>query len=141
RAHHRHNNQDHAKSPPQIPSGRSHGRQPSPSRDRRRNASHPYHQRGQSFQAGAGKYGHSACALCLGRSPHNIHKCESTTTWDGGKPYCYRNSNGKLVGPGGNPICYDWQRPNGCESTSSSCQIRFLRCFPGNSGLGVRVGT
>jgi hypothetical protein len=35
-----------------------------------------------SFPAGAGNSGPSACALCLGRFHHPIHKCTSKFLWD-----------------------------------------------------------
>ncbi|KAG1858328.1 hypothetical protein C8R48DRAFT_606553, partial [Suillus tomentosus] len=60
----------------------------------------------------AGRTGSSACALCLGRFCHNIHKCTAELLWDGcTKNHCNRNSA---------ELCYDWQRPNGCTNTSCS---------------------
>ncbi|KAG2061226.1 hypothetical protein BDR06DRAFT_838303, partial [Suillus hirtellus] len=60
-----------------------------------------------------------ACALCLSRFAHNIHKCKSEFLWDGKTPTsCRRNTEGRLVNAHGLQLCYDWQCPNGCSNTS-----------------------
>ena len=58
----------------------------------------------------------SACAICLGRYHHEIHKCSSDTLWSGAKAHCRRNEWGHLVNPGGTVICSNWQRPSSCTS-------------------------
>ncbi|KAG2125468.1 hypothetical protein DEU56DRAFT_759207 [Suillus clintonianus] len=95
------------------------------------NRYHPYraveqatkkpHKGQQSFQPGAGQSGPSACALCLGRFRHPIHKCASEFLWDKRtKTRCRRGAEGHLVNPEGLELCYDWQRPKGCSSTARS---------------------
>lgn len=83
-------------------------------------AKKPY--RGQpSFPVGASNSGPSACALCLGRFRHPIHKCASEFLWDKRtKTRCHRNAEGHLVNPEGFEICYNWQRPKGCSNTTRS---------------------
>jgi len=95
------------------------------------NRYHPYraansaakkpHKDQASFPAGAGNSGPSACALCLGRFRHPIHKCTSEFLWDKRtKTRCRRNGEGHLVNPEGLELCYDWQRPKGCSNTARS---------------------
>lgn len=107
------------------------GRRAEPSSPPGNNRYHPYrssdqatkkpYKGQQSFQAGAGQSGHSACALCLGRFRHLIHKCASEFLWDKRtKTRCRRNAEGHLVNPEGLELCYDWQRPKGCSSTARS---------------------
>lgn len=103
------------------------------------NRFHPYHrssgnQQGkqpanQFFPSGAGQTGSSACALCLGRFHHNIHKCTTELLWDGQtKARCSRNAAGHLVNPQGRELCYDWQRPNSCSNTSCSHMHKCSGC-------------
>ncbi|KAG2065897.1 hypothetical protein BDR04DRAFT_949567, partial [Suillus decipiens] len=67
----------------------------------------------------AASTGHHACALCLGRFAHNIHKCKSELLWDNKTPTsCRRSPEGRLINTLGLQLCYDWQRPNGCPSAS-----------------------
>ena len=77
----------------------------------------------QSFRVGAGGNGVlSACTICLGCHPHNVYNCTSATLWDSSPARCQRNGQGRLVNPAGSILCSDWQRPNGCPSTShDSC--------------------
>lgn len=104
-----------AETPPSPTSGRFHpyraaaANQPGKSKGR------------QSFPSGAGQPGPSACALCLGRFRHNVHKCESEFLWDKRtKTRCRRNAEGHLVNPEGRELCYDWQRPKGCTNSARS---------------------
>ena len=63
----------------------------------------------------------SACTLCLGRQPHAVATCNAARFWDdSAKTHCSRNDRGRLINPGGTIICSDWQKPNGCASSSSS---------------------
>jgi len=61
----------------------------------------------------------SACAICLGRFRHKIHKCSSGTLWSGEKAHCWRNEQGRLINPGGSTICSDWQCPFSCTNTGT----------------------
>lgn len=75
----------------------------------------------QSFPSSTGQSGPAACALCLGRFRHNIHKCTSEFLWDKRtKTRCCRNTEGHITNPEGRELCYDWQRPRGCSSSSQS---------------------
>ncbi|KAG2366477.1 hypothetical protein BDR07DRAFT_1274506, partial [Suillus spraguei] len=60
-----------------------------------------------------------ACALCLGRFAHNVHRCKSEFLWDSKTPtFCCWNTEGQLVNAQGMQLCYDWQRPNSCLNSS-----------------------
>ncbi|KIK90677.1 hypothetical protein PAXRUDRAFT_89845, partial [Paxillus rubicundulus Ve08.2h10] len=71
-----------------------------------------------------GKLGCSACAICLGRFPHDIKACTSSTLWDvpynGSDAPCKCSSDGGIINQKGTVLCFDWQCPNGCESTLHS---------------------
>ncbi|KAJ6510709.1 hypothetical protein C8R45DRAFT_814654, partial [Mycena sanguinolenta] len=61
----------------------------------------------------------SACAICLGRHRHSIATCASECLWDNsGRTRCTRNGNGQIVTPENQILCVDWQRPDGCPSSS-----------------------
>ena len=77
-----------------------------------------YAHRSQSFPNGATKHGLSVCAVCLGHHAHKINQCNSETLWDESKAWACRSSTNQLIGEHGRPLCYDWQRPQGCQSTS-----------------------
>jgi hypothetical protein len=115
------------------------GKRTEPSSPPGNNRYHPYrpsdqvakkpHKGQQSFQAGAGQSGHSACTLCLGHFRHPIHKCASEFLWDKRtKTRCRCNAEGHLVNPKGLKLCYDWQRPKGCSSTARSHVHECLGC-------------
>ena len=83
----------------------------------------------QSFRAGAGGNGVlSACTICLGRHPHDVYNCTSATLWDSSPARCQRNGQGRLVNPAGSILCSDWQRPNGCPSTSHDSRHECSGC-------------
>ena len=83
----------------------------------------------QSFQTGAAGNGAlSACTICLGRHPHDIFNCASATLWDGTPTRCQKNSQGRLVNPAGAILCSDWQRPNGCSSTTHDSRHECSGC-------------
>jgi len=89
----------------------------------------------QSFPLGASQSGPSACALCLGRFRHQVHKCTSEFQWDKRtKTRCRRNAEGHLINPEGSEVCYDWQRPKGCTSTSRSHIHECSGCGSKNHG-------
>ncbi|KAH7907932.1 hypothetical protein BJ138DRAFT_987642, partial [Hygrophoropsis aurantiaca] len=101
-----------SRSPQRGSSNQSKRRPTSPSRYRQQQAAPKAN---HSFPSGAGQPGLTACAVCLGRFRHNVHKCTSSLLWDNTtKSYCHRNPEGRLVNPKGLQLCYDWQRPNGC---------------------------
>jgi hypothetical protein len=77
----------------------------------------PSSRHNQSFRSGASSTGLSACAVCLGRHPHDISKCSTGTLWDGSNSRCKRNEQKRLVNPEGLIICSDWQRPSGCTTS------------------------
>ena len=83
----------------------------------------------QSFQSGAAGNGAlSACTICLGRHPHDIFNCASATLWDGSPVRCQKNSQGRLVNPAGSILCSDWQRPNGCSSSTHDSRHECSGC-------------
>ena len=83
----------------------------------------------QPFQNGAASNGLYACALCLGRFAHNVHKCKNQLLWDNKTPtFCRRNAEGRLVNAQGLQLCYDWQRPNGCSNSSKDHIHMCSRC-------------
>ena len=61
----------------------------------------------------------SICAICLGRHPHDVAKCSSSTLWNGGTARCSRNDRGRIVNPHGVEVCTEFQREQGCTSRSS----------------------
>ena len=83
----------------------------------------------QSFQSGAAGNGAlSACTICLGRHPHDIFNCASATLSDGSPARCQKNSQGRLVNPAGSILCSDWQRPNGCSSSTHDSRHECSGC-------------
>ncbi|KAG6904885.1 hypothetical protein DXG01_006458, partial [Tephrocybe rancida] len=94
-----------------------------------RRTSGPAKAQGEVFGSGTGMDGPSACVVCLGRNHHNISKCNSKLLHDGTQARCRQNERGRLVNPKGLILCSDWQRPQGCNSTSS---IHIHKC----SGCG-----
>jgi hypothetical protein len=69
------------------------------------------------FQAGTGPRG-GVCAVCLSRHEHTFAKCEEPKLWDGSPGATRKNEQGRLVTADGLPLCFDWQVPRGCKSTS-----------------------
>ncbi|KAG1781873.1 hypothetical protein EV702DRAFT_949531, partial [Suillus placidus] len=108
-----------SRSPACNPSARPPPHASSPSHQRPRQDHKCNTQDKQSFQASAASPGLFACALCLSCFAHNVHKCKSELLWDGKTPtFCHRNTEGRLVNAQGLQLCYDWQCPNGCPSSS-----------------------
>jgi hypothetical protein len=108
-----------SRSPIRNTAGRLPPRSSSPNRQRPRQESKRTTQDRQPFQSSAASTGLHACALCLGRFAHNVHKCKSEFLWDNRTPTsCRRSTEGRLINSQGLQLCYDWQRPNGCASTS-----------------------
>ena len=77
----------------------------------------PRRDRLEFFQSGAGPRG-GACAVCLGRHEHTFSKCDGAKLWDGSARSARKNEQGRLVAADGLPLCFDWQMPRGCTSTS-----------------------
>lgn len=86
------------------------------------------------FPSGASPQAASACAVCLGRRPHNVARCSPDTLWDGTKARCRRDRQGRIINPGGQAVCFDWQRPNGCQSNSPSHIHECSGCGKGTHG-------
>lgn len=109
---------DRSRSPP-----RKRGRSKSPSRRRQSPTApkakydKPTSQRGQSFRNGASRKDLAACAICLGRQPHRVRDCNAEKTWDGARARCRRN-DARIINPSGLTLCCDWQREDGCRSSS-----------------------
>ena len=69
------------------------------------------------FQSSAGSHG-GVCAVCLGRHDHMFTKCNNAKQWNGAPCTAQKNEQGRLVAANGLPLCFDWQVPRGCMSTS-----------------------
>lgn len=69
------------------------------------------------FPAGTAGRVYSACAVCLGRHPHQIVDCTTSTLWDSSLPSLAIRSNKILSMRDGRSVCGDWQRALGCPST------------------------
>jgi hypothetical protein len=74
----------------------------------------------QSFQRGASSSAMSACAVCLSRQKHQVHKCAATKFWSGDPARCTRNDRGRLINPDGAVICGDFQKTAGCASSDGT---------------------
>ncbi|KAJ7655146.1 hypothetical protein DFH06DRAFT_993071 [Mycena polygramma] len=80
------------------------------------------------FRAGASSKA-SACAICLGRHRHSIGTCASTRLWDGvGRARCTRNASGQIITPDNQILCIDWQRPDGCPSSTHDSRHECSGC-------------
>lgn len=69
----------------------------------------------RGFRRGAGKK-LAACAVCLGRHPHNISQCDEARTWDDQFSTLAQRVDKNLVMQDGRSVCMDWQREKGCSS-------------------------
>lgn len=94
-----------------------------------RDSGYPGRQRASpSFRAGASNKA-SACAICLGRHRHSISTCIADRFWDGsGRARCSRNGSGQIVTPENQVLCIDWQRPDGCQSTTHDVRHECSGC-------------
>lgn len=111
----RRSNQEHSRRNSRSRSPRRGGNE---NRKRSPDNSRNNQQRKQGFSQGAGTRGRSACAICLGRFAHNIQRCESSKLWDGTPAYCKKTQDNRLVNSQGSPLCFKWQRPNGCFTSN-----------------------
>lgn len=78
---------------------------------------------GSSFRAGAGgRMRPIICAVCLGRHKHEIKYCRAAYfVLPSGIPThtptrCRRDEKGRLFNNQGQPVCYNWQRPQKCDA-------------------------
>ena len=69
------------------------------------------------FQSGTGSRGR-VCAVCLGRHEHFFAKCEETRLWNGSAAAAQKNKQGHFAAVNSQHLCFDWQLPRGCASTS-----------------------
>ena len=81
----------------------------------------------QFFRSGADSRG-AVCATCLGRHEHAFGKCTARKLWNGAAAGAKKNGYGRLVGEDGLAICYDWQLPPGCQSTSHNERHKCSGC-------------
>ena len=81
----------------------------------------------QFFRSGADPRG-AVCATCLGRHEHPFGKCTAHKLWNGAVAGAKKNGYGRLVGEDGLAICYDWQLPSGCQSTSHNERHKCSGC-------------
>jgi len=71
------------------------------------------------FQSSTGPQGVlSACAVCLGQHPHNMHACNATHTWDSTHPVMAKWKDKQLFLLSNNPHCHQWQQVGGCTNTT-----------------------
>ena len=92
---------------------------------------------GTGFFQGADSQATSrVCAACLGRHDHDFTKCNLSKLWDGSelKEKAHRNNQGRLVGKDGSMLCFDWQLPGGCQSTSHPERHRCSGCAKSEHG-------
>ena len=133
-----------SRSPYRAESSRKRRRSPSPHdqespsdrREKRARNSTKYTKKPEFFQSGAGPRG-GVCAACLGRHDHPFAKCEGAKLWDGTPSAARKNDQGRLVAMDGLPICFDWQVPKGCASTSHPERHRCSGC--GKTGHGAQL--
>ena len=112
------------------PSMSNHDRLSPPPKDtKRRHVAKSTSDPQQSFQSGAAGNGAlSACTICFGCHPHDIFNCASATLWDGSPVRCQKNSQGHLINPARSIPCSNWQRPNGCSSSTHDSRHECSGC-------------
>ena len=133
-----------SRSPPGLESSRKRRRshspkyeQGSPSERRekrsRDSVQRPRRDRLEFFQSGTGPRG-GACTVCLSRHKHTFSKCDGAKLWDGSTGSARKNEQGRLVAADGLPLCFDWQMPRGCASTSHLDRHRCSGCGKADHG-------
>ena len=83
--------------------------------------------------------GLSACAICLGRNPHDVSQCTASLLWDNHTPaFTKKGDKGaKLrVASSGDTLCLDWNLPRSCSSSSHLARHRCSGC--GNDDHGAQ---
>jgi len=130
-----HATRSRSRSPVHNATGRLPPRTTSPNRQRLQQEPKRTTQDWQPFQSSATSTGLHACTVCLGRFAHNVHKCKSEFLWDSKTPMSSRrNAEGHLVNSRGLQLCYDWQHPSSCSSTSKEHNHECLGCGSPNHG-------
>lgn len=89
--------------------------------------------RPEVFQSGAASRG-GVCAVCLGRHEHFFARCEETKLWNGSVASAQKNEQGRLVAANGQPLCFDWQLPRGCTSTTHTDRHKCSGCGSSDHG-------
>jgi hypothetical protein len=125
---------DRSRSPPGR--GASPSRHQTDSRQQSYSSKRPRRDKQGFFRAGADSRG-EVCATCLGRHEHPFVKCDGHELWDGSPGSIRKSGNGRPVDPNGNPLCLDWQRLKGCQSSSHSERHRCSGC--GKSSHGAQA--
>ena len=94
----------------------------------------------QNFTVNPDPRGLSACAICLGRNPHDVAQCDATLLWDGHTPTFARKGDkgAKLrTANSGDTLCLDWNLPRPCNSNSHLSRHRCSGC--GNNDHGAQT--
>ena len=81
--------------------------------------------------------GLSACAICLGRNPHDVSQCAASLLWDNHTPvFAKKGDKGaKLrVASSGDSLCLDWNLPRSCGSSSHLARHRCSGCGSDDHG-------
>ena len=73
--------------------------------------------KGEFFPSGTGPRG-GVCAVCLGHHDHPFGRCKARKLWDGSGETARKGESGRLISPSGFPLCFNWQLPTGCQSTT-----------------------
>jgi hypothetical protein len=84
-----------------------------------------------SFTVSSDSRSLSACAICLGRNPHDVTQCDATTLWDGHTPaFTRRADKGARLRAihSGDAICLDWNLSRSCQSSSHLSRHRCSGC-------------
>ena len=92
------------------------------------------YEEGSFFPSSTGSCPSGVCVVCLGRSDHNFSTCNSSKLWDGKKGWAQKNEQGRLATPEGLVLCFDWQLPKSCTSTTHSEKYICTDCGESNHG-------
>ncbi|KAH6901619.1 hypothetical protein BKA70DRAFT_1113702 [Coprinopsis sp. MPI-PUGE-AT-0042] len=69
-------------------------------------------------KSAAANVGVTACALCLGRHDHKYADCTGGRLYNGQKGYAIRGKDRRLTKPNSESLCFTFQLPSGCQTTS-----------------------
>ncbi len=81
--------------------------------------------------------GLSACAVCLGRNPHDVAQCDAQVLWDGHTlAFAQKGDKGAKLRAArtSNTLCLDWNLPRTCGSSSHLARHRCSGCGNGDHG-------
>src|SRR5713101_8191844 len=84
-----------------------------------------------NFTASTDTRGLSACAICLGRNPHDVTQCDASLLWDGHIPSFARKGDkgAKLqTASSGDTLCLDWNLPKASNSNPHQSRHRCSGC-------------